>query len=124
MYDLDITEVYGISDYSKSKIKDASIAFKYDKEDEVFMSASHESEAFLNFSKEMGYVFKPYNGPEHEDCLLLDRKSINVHWLKSNEYERLEESVIAFYKFQVTELIQKLKDEEDSKDKNLNTEKE
>lgn len=96
-----------------------------------------EFDAFLDFSKSMGYEFEPYGdynpeedyNPEHHyDCLLTDMRSTNetapMYWIKSSQFEEVMESVKAFFKFQIAELIQKIKDEEDSKDKNLNTEKE
>lgn len=81
-----------------------------------------EFNAFLDFSKSMGYEFEPYNDydPEedynpdlHCDCLLTDMRSSDradhTYWIKSSEFEKIMESVKAFFKFQMAELIQKQK---------------
>ena len=99
--------------------------------------SEREFDAFLDFSKSMGYEFQPYcdynpeedySPEQHYDCLLTDMRSTNetapMYWIKSSQFEEVMESVKSFFKFQIAELIQKAKDEKESKEKGSNTEKE
>lgn len=119
--EVDVSELLGINPLPPTTEEWRGRTFKVSPE-------GREFNAFLDFAKSMGYEFEPYgdyNEPEEDydpgywyDCLLTDIRSNNetaphhdMYWIKSSEFEEVMDRVQAFFKFQMSELIQKYKDE-------------